>query len=418
MMGTMTSRERVLASINHKTPDRVPVDLGGTTVTGISAIAYHNLKQYLGLEEIGHTRVYDLIQQLALVEDVIIEKFQLDVLDVGLVTLNDTDWYDIILKGIPIQFPKYFHPRQKEDGIYEMLHKDGTILAKMTKGAFYFEPSYFPYSNGYSEAFEDLLDAMNHMAGLYFAPPPFDNMQQKGFWKLLKTKAQDLRLTTNKPLTVNIGGNLFEFGINLRRIDNFLKDLIRNRNQVEKLLDKLLDFALATLSFICQYLGKVIDIIRIGDDLGSNMGPFMNPRLYREIFKPRLAEICNYIKKHSNMKIFFHSCGSIKPIIPDLIDAGIDIINPVQTNVKNMDPKGLKQDFGDVLTFWGGGADTKNVLNRKSPSEVEQHVSEMLDIFAPGGGFIFSAIHNILPDVPPENIVAMFHAVQKYNEQS
>ena len=144
----------------------------------------------------------------------------------------------------------------------------------------------------------------------------------------------------------------------------------------------------------------------------------MNPKLYRKIFKPRLAELCSYIKKQSNMKIFFHSCGSIKPLIPDFIEVGVDILNPVQINVKNMDPKELKEEFGADITFWGGGADTRNVINRKSPEEVKKHVLELLEIFAPGGGYVWNTVHNILPDVPPQNIIAMFEAIEEFNNQN
>jgi len=415
-MGTMTSRERVLATIDHKEPDRVPVDMGGTTVSGISAIAYYNLKNFLGITR-GHTRVYDVLQQLALVEAEIVDRFHLDVLDVGVAfNLEDEDWYDVNLKGIPMQFPKWFHPRKNEDGSYDILHTDGTVLSTMIKNAFYFQQSFYPYFNGYSEDFSDLLDAIKHQAGFFCAPPPFDNMNQKRFWRVLKNKAIELQKATNKILTIQSGIGGFESITSLRRMDKHFMDLIRNRTHVENLLDKLQEFSMASLYFICHNLGEVIDIIRIGDDLGSNMGPFINPKLYREIFKPRLAEVCKYIKKHSSMKIFFHSCGSIKPFIPDFIDLGVDILNPVQTNVKNMDPKELKLEYGDDITFWGSGVDTRNVLNRKSPVEVEKHVLEMLEIFAPGGGYVWSAIHNILPDIPPENIVAAFSAIEKYNK--
>jgi uroporphyrinogen decarboxylase len=412
----MTSRERVLTALAHKEPDRVPVDLGGTTVTGISAIAYHYLKKYLGITT-GHTRLYDVLQQLALVEDSIVEKFELDVLDVGVAFNREAaDWYDVDLRGIPVQFPKWFHPRENPDGSYDIQHRDGTLLSTMIKDAFYFQQSYYPYYTRYPADFSNLLDAIQHQAAFYCAPPPYDNMDQKRFWRVLKQKAIELQRSSKKILTIQSGVSGFEAITSLRRMDKFLMDLIRAPAKIEKLLDKMQEFSKASLYFICHYLGDTIDIIRIGDDLGSNLGPFINPKLYRDIFKPRLAEICDYIKKHSSMKIFFHSCGSIQPFIPDFIELGIDILNPVQTNVKNMDPQQLKREYGDEITFWGGGADTREVLNRKSPADVEQHVLERLRIFAPGGGYIWSAIHNILPDVPPENIVAAFRAIKKYNE--
>jgi uroporphyrinogen decarboxylase len=143
----------------------------------------------------------------------------------------------------------------------------------------------------------------------------------------------------------------------------------------------------------------------------------MRPKTYQELFKPRLTELCNHIKKHSHFKIFFHSCGSVYELIPDLLDAGIDILNPVQLGVKDMDPKRLKEEFGDELTFWGGGADTKNVLSRKSPKDVKKHVHELLEIFSPGGGFIWSTVHNITAEVPPQNIVAALETVHEFNDE-
>jgi uroporphyrinogen decarboxylase len=143
----------------------------------------------------------------------------------------------------------------------------------------------------------------------------------------------------------------------------------------------------------------------------------INPKLYRKYFKPFHEEMFTYVKKHSSMKIFFHSCGGIYPLIPDLIESGIDILNPVQINVKGMEPKRLKKNFGEDITFWGGGADTRNIINLKSPEEVKKHVFELLKIFTPGGGYVWNTVHNILADVPPHNILAMFEAINQFNNE-
>ena len=191
-------------------------------------------------------------------------------------------------------------------------------------------------------------------------------------------------------------------------------DLILDPVSVEGLLDALMERHLSTLEKICASVGDVVDIIRLGDDLGMNNGPLMSPDTYRKLFKPRHTILCNYIKDHSSMKTFLHSCGSIYRLIPDLIDAGFEVINPVQTNSKDMQPERLKKEFGKDITFWGGGADTRFVLNSGTPQQVIDHVRENIEILAPGGGFIFNTIHNILPDVPPENILAMFKAIDYY----
>jgi uroporphyrinogen decarboxylase len=192
-------------------------------------------------------------------------------------------------------------------------------------------------------------------------------------------------------------------------------DLALDQTNVERLLDALMERHIAFLEKVCHYLGDVADICRFGDDLGMDSGPFMKPETYRQLFKPRHKQLCEYVKRNSSMHTFLHSCGSIRKLLPDLIEAGYDVINPVQTNCSGMDPAELKQEFGKDVTFWGGGCDTRHVLNRATPAEVKAHVLEQLEIFAPGGGFVFNTIHNILPEVPPQNVVATFDAVREFN---
>jgi len=162
-------------------------------------------------------------------------------------------------------------------------------------------------------------------------------------------------------------------------------------------------------------VGDLVDICRFGDDLGMDTGPFMAPELYRRFFKPRHRQLCDYVHQHSGMHTFLHSCGSIYKLMPDLIEAGFEIINPVQTVCRDMDPIRLKREFGADITFWGGGADTRTVLNRHTPEQVRTHVLERLEIFHRGGGFVFNTVHNILPDVPPQNIEAMFAALDEFS---
>jgi uroporphyrinogen decarboxylase len=183
---------------------------------------------------------------------------------------------------------------------------------------------------------------------------------------------------------------------------------------VEAVLDALMERHMAALEQTCRAVGDVADILRFGDDLGTNGGPFMSPRIYRQLFKPRHAMLCDYVHRHSGMKTFLHSCGSIRALMPDLIDAGYDVINPVQTNCKGMDAEGLKADFGKDICFWGGGCDTRHVLPQGTPQDVKDHVKRRLDVFMPGGGFVFNTIHNILPEAPPRNIVAMYEAIQEW----
>ena len=198
-------------------------------------------------------------------------------------------------------------------------------------------------------------------------------------------------------------------------MDNFLMDLVAEPEKVEALLDALMERHMAVLAKACEAVGDVVDLIKFGDDLGTNGGPFMSPDTYRKLFKPRHTMLCEHVHKHSGMKPFLHSCGSIRALLPDLIEAGFDVINPVQTSCFGMEPAGLKKDFGNDICFWGGGCDTRTVLPYAPPREVKEHVKQRLEILTPGGGFVFNTVHNILPDVPPENVVAMFEAIREFS---
>jgi len=411
----MNSRKRILAAIHHQEPDGVPVDLGATPSSGISVIAYANLKQYLGLSQ-GHTRVYDVVQQLAQPEKVILDHFRIDVLDIGRTfNIQDQDWRDFTLPGnMSVQVPAWFHPVQQPGGSWAAYDSEGTQLAVMPQGATFFDQTCFPYIDGYLDSYTDLGYWMGkvHWSGL--AHSPWDHASEQDFWTQLRQRALALRQSTDQALVIVAGCNLFEWGTFLRRMDNFLVDLVSDQTNVERLLDALMEKHLQTLEKVCQAVGDVADILRFGDDLGTDQGPFMSPATYRKLFKPRHRMLTEYVKSHSQMHTFLHSCGSIYKLLPDLVEAGYEIINPVQTNARDMQPERLKREFGGSLVFWGGGCDTRHILNRGTPAQVKDHVRRNIEILAPGGGFVFNTIHNILPDVPPQNIVAMFEAVNEY----
>lgn len=411
----MTDRERILTSINHNQPDRLPVDLGSTPSSGISAIAYNNLKAYLGIQD-EKTKVYDVVQQLAEPSDTIIDRFDVSTLDIGRAfNTDESDWYDMNLSdGSPAQYPKWFRPVPSSDGAWDAYNKNGLKIARMPEGATFFDQTYFPYLDEYPSDYSHLPQAMDTVLWSAFAHSPWDRAGRDGFWTDLREKALHLRRTSDKALMVMAGCNLFEWGTFLRRMDNFLMDIYLEPDEVARLLDALMELHLDTLSKVCEAVGDVVDIIRFGDDLGMDSGPFMAPEKYRLLFYPRHKRLCDFVHSHSTMHTFLHSCGSISAVMPHLIDAGFEIINPVQTNVQHMDPTFLKKEFGKDVTFWGGGADTRQILNNGSVSEVEAHVRQNMDILSKDGGFVFAAIHNIMPDVPPENIVAMFDTVAAY----
>ena len=291
---------------------------------------------------------------------------------------------------------------------------DGLDIAHMPAGGTFFDQTCFPYLDGYPANYAGLRSDMTKILWAAFAHSPWDHAGEPDFWQQLRQRAIALRQSTDRAILIACGCNLFEWGTFLRRLDNFLMDIYTEPAEVERLLDALLEIHLAGLAKVCDALGDVVDVLRFGDDLGMDTGPFMAPEIYGKLFKPRHAQLCAYVHKHTKVKTFLHCCGSIHALLPDLIEAGYDVINPVQTNCRDMEPERLKREFGNAICFWGGGCDTRTVLNRGTPQQVKEHVKRRLEIFAPGGGFVFNTVHNILPEVPPQNIVAMYEAIAEF----
>ncbi len=411
----MNSRQRVLDAINHIEPDGLPVDLGATPSSGISAIAYDKLINHIPLKD-KQNWVYDVVQQVAQPSDEALDYFRIDTIDLGR-TFNilESEWYDYTLpNGRPAQQPVWFRPKKQLDGSF-LAFKGDEAIARMPATAFSYDQIVFPFLDGYPASYGANLDeAMNKIHWAAFAHSPWDHSSEPDFWTQLRKNALKLRESSDRAIVLSAGCNLFEWGTFVRRLDNFLMDLVGAPVEVERFLDALMERHLNSLENICMAVGDVVDIIRLGDDLGMNTGPLMSPGTYRKLFKPRHKILCNYIKDNSKMHTFLHSCGSIYQLIPDLIDAGFEILNPVQTNTRDMGPEHLKKEFGSAVTFWGGGVDTRSVLNQGSPEQVKDDVRASIEVLSPGGGYVFTTIHNILPDVPPENIVAMFEAVDEY----
>ena len=411
----MNSRERILSAINHRQPDRVPIDLGAHPSSGLSVVAHINLIKYLGKEHLP-TKVYDVIQELAQPEMELLDFFGVDVLDVGR-HFNDTEnyWHEIeLIKGYPALYPHWFNPEQQPDGSWLAANHTGRYIGKMPVGATFFDQLIFPYKDGYPADYTNIENDMAHVIWGGFGFTPYDRMDQPDFWKLLRSKIIDLRSKTDKALLLGVGCNLFEWGTFLRRIDNFLMDLFLEPENTHRLLDTLLERHLGFLEKVCESVGDVVDIMKFGDDLGTNLGPFMPAETYAEFFLPRHKQLCDFVKKNSSAHTMLHVCGGIYELIPGLIEAGFEVINPVQINAVNMEPERLKREFGKDITFWGGGCDTKSILNNATPQQVKDHVKKNLEAFYKDGGFVFNQVHNIMPDVPPANIVAMFEAVHEY----
>lgn len=412
----MNSRDRVLTALDHREPDRVPVDIGSNPSSGISAIAYANLLEHLRMDHLP-VQIYDVVQQLAQPQQEIVDFFGIDVLDIGRsFNAGAGDWKATLLaSGQKAYYPSWFKPEQDEKGNWNARDSRGLAIARMPAGATFFDQTFFPWVDGYPEGLKGLDQAMSEVLWYAFAHSPWDHSSEPDFWSTLRKNALEMKASSGKALMIVVGCNLFEWGTFIRRMDNFLMDLYMEPDNVEALLDALMERHLDTLARVIEAVGDVADVIRFGDDLGAMNAPFMDPELYRQLFKPRHKQLCNYVKENSNMYTFLHSCGSIYKLIPDLIDAGFDILNPVQTQATDMEPSKLKNEFGKEVSFWGGGIETVGTLNEGSKEEIRAEVLERLEILSKDGGFIFNPVHNILPDVPPENIVAMINAVKEFN---
>ena len=415
----MSSKELILAAINHQTPERVPVDLSATPSSGISVVAYQNLIKYLGKSHLK-TYVYDVIQETVQPEMELLDDFHVDVLDIGRHFNTDPAyWHELeVIQSYPALYPNWFNiQKQTNASTFALSPTSGEAIGIMPQGATFFDQLIFPYDKGYPGDYSNLANDMKRAVWGGFGFTPWDWADEKNFWKFLREKTIELKNKTDKALLLGIGCNLFEWGAFLRRLDQFLMDLLAEPLQVHTFLDAIMENHTNALAKTCEAVGDIVDIIKFGDDMGMINGPFFSKEVYREFFKPRHKMLCDYVKTHSSMHTMLHCCGGVYDLIPDLIDAGFEILNPVQINAVNMEPERLKNEFGKDITFWGGGCDTSHILNRATPEEVRKHVLHNLEIFSKGGGYVFNTVHNIMTDVPPENIVAMFDAVNEFNEK-
>jgi len=412
----MNSRERVLTALDHRQPDRVPVDLSGHRSSGISAIAYAKLRRHLGLEE-RPIRVYDPQQQLAVVDEDVLDRFGVDTIELGRAfALNDEDWADWVLPdGTPCQLPVWVRPQR--DGDRWVIHSaSGRVIAEMRDGSLYFEQCYYPFAE------KDDLDAIAEVMGenmwTGIASPPGPLVSGPGGDQRLREGAMRLRATSERAIIGLFGGNLLEMGQVLYRNDNFFLLLAGDPERAHAFLDAVLEIHMANLERYLRAVGDQIDVVLFGDDLGMQTGPQISPAMYREFFKPRHERMWKRAKELADVKVMLHCCGGVYELLEDLIDAGLDAINPVQVSCKNMEAQRLKAEFGDRITFWGGGCDTREVLPCAPPSRVAEHVRHQVETLSPGGGFVFQQVHNILADIPPESIVAMFDTVHSASPQN
>jgi uroporphyrinogen decarboxylase len=396
-------------------PDRIPVDLGAHRSSGIAAIAYHRLRDFLSLPE-KPIRVYDMVQQLAVVDEDVLDLFGVDTVEMGRgFLLEDGDWKPWVLPdGTPCEIPYYVNLEKKGEDWY-LLDKEGNPVGVLKQGSLYFEQCFFPLMERgiENDHFQDLEDMIGRqMWSAIPHPGAHLDMDKKGLEKMAES-ARRLREKSDRAIVGLFGGNMFEVPQMLYRMDNYLLATGMYPDKVLELSENLYKVYLANLEKWMKAVGPHIDVVLFGDDLGGQQGPLISPDAYREYYKPYHKKLWGRAKELADVKVQLHCCGGIYELLDDLIDAGLDAVNPVQISCRGMDPKTLKADFGDRITFWGGGCDTQQVLPLTGPEEITKHVQELCSIFSPGGGFVFQQVHNILANVPPENIQAMMGAIHR-----
>jgi uroporphyrinogen decarboxylase len=372
MMTRMTHRERVLAAVDRQETDRTPLDFGGTLATTIVPSTYEKLKHHLG--ESHTTTIGWKRQQLVLPAETILRRFDVDTR--------------------PLKLGDYDEGRARTLSAQKMIDHWGTTWSREAGGHYLNIDGPFYQT----EADSDLVDA-------YTWPDPDD----PGLYRGLKRKAEELHNGTDYAVILDLGIGIVTRAQFVRGFMEFLIDMSVNPEFAETLLKKLGEIWIRIARNALRKVGHLVDVVFWGDDYGMQQAPMFRPQHFTDLVKPVNQRMVVAVKELSDARVLLHSCGSIAPMIPDMIDTGIDALNPVQVSADNMDPTTLKVDFGDRLAFWGG-IDTQDVLPFRTPAEVRENVRFIIKTLGEGGGYVLSTVHNIQEQVPPENIVAMFEA--------
>ncbi|HLE15419.1 MAG TPA: uroporphyrinogen decarboxylase family protein [Anaerolineales bacterium] len=379
----MKPRERVILALNHKEADRIPIDLGATIVSSITKASYIPLKKHLGipLEEI---KMLDYVQQLPYLDDALMDRFGVDFRMVQLPAATAPDLAIF-----------------EEGDYYAFIDRWGSKLHMPKEGGLYFDWVDFPIK-------ETTMEALDQYK--WPRPDPHEYNLRLG------EQARDIYANTDFALVGSavIGGGIFEQPARTMGLENFLMALITEPKFADRLMEQITDIYIESCNNYLDEVGKYIQIFTYWDDVNTQDGWMISPDIYRKVIKPKERRLVEAIRKKTDAKLFFHGCGATFDLIPDLIELGFDILNPIQVSARGMDTKRLKGEYGKDIVFWGGGVDTQRVLPFGKPEEVVDEVKRRIDDLAPGGGFIFAAVHNIQAFIPPENIVAAFDTALDY----
>lgn len=416
----MNSRERVRAAINHKEPDRVSIDLGSTPVTGISASTLTKLRKVLKLKECL-VKVHEPYQMLGEVEEDLIERLGIDTIGlqfpVTIFGFKNENWQPWkMFDGTVALVSEHFRVKEADNGdllMYPQGDMSAQPSARMPKGGYYFDSII-----RHTEINTDNLR-------------PEDFAEQ--FTLYTDEDCEFLRKTSEwlyNTTALSIVGNFWQGGFGdialipgpmlknpkgIRDQEGWYVAHLAHPDYIKDIFEIQCDVAIKNLEMYWQAVGNRIDVIVMsGTDFGTQRGVFLSPEIYRKLYKPFHRKLNDWVHKHTPWKTFYHTCGSIVSLLNDFAEVGVDILNPVQCSAACMEPSWLKTNYGDKFVFWGGGVDTQRTLPFGSPDEVRKEVESRLRTFAPGGGFVFSTIHNIQQNTPIENVLAMFEMVNSW----
>ncbi len=418
----MNSRERIQRALEHQEADSVPLDVGSTPVSGIAASTLSQLRLALGLDKPGdRVKVIEPYQMLGEVTDDLRETLGIDTVAVGgsktLFGFENRDWKEWeLFDGTPVLVPAAFNTEPEDNGdilMYAEGDRSAPPSGHMPAGGYYFDTIIRQ-----PPIEEHKLD-------------PRDNTEEFSLIEeaeldCIVAQTERAYAQTDYAVVANFGGTSFgdialvpapflKYPQGIRDVEEWYISTLTLRDYVYEVFQGQCEIALHNLDRIAAAVGHRVQVLMVtGTDFGTQRGPFISPGTYRDLFTPFHKAVNEWVHNNTTWKTFIHTCGGVKPLIEDFIDAGFDILNPVQCSAEGMGPEHLKREYGDRLTFWGGGVDTQRTLPFGTPEEVRAEVLERLEIFAPGGGFVFNTIHNIQPNTPVENLVAMFEALQEF----
>lgn len=417
----MNSRQRVEAALNHRQPDLVPLDLGGSAVTGMHVSSVYHLRQTLGLDPAGTpVKVTEPYQMLGEIKPDLMEALGVDVVGLGgrrtMFGFENKDWKPwTLFDGTPVMVPAAFNTQPEPNGdilMYPEGDRSAPPSGRMPRGGFYFDTIVRQ-----DPIDDDKLNVEDNLQE--FGPLSDDDL---GYFA---READRLHRETDKAILANFGGTAFgDIALvpapflkqpkGIRDVEEWYISTLTRFDYVYEVFRRQCEIALANLARLHEAVGdRVTAVFITGTDFGAQHGPFIGPAAYRRLYQPFHRQVNHWIHEHTNWKTFIHSCGSVIALLPDIVDAGFDILNPVQCSAVGMDPRTLKGRFGDRLTFWGGGVDTQKTLPFGTPEQVRKEVAERIQIFGQGGGFVFNPVHNVQARTPAENLVAMYETVRE-----